>query len=61
MDQKNPSLLKAVTQALAHVTPESRAVARGVDQRIALNLTEWEHENPLYEALLETRLEFTDE
>jgi hypothetical protein len=49
MDMKNPSLLKAVTQALKHVTPESRRLAVEVDQRNAADVTEWEHEHPVWE------------
>ena len=49
VDLKNPSLSKAVTQALQHVDADSRAVAREVDQRVAADITEWQHEHPLWE------------
>ena len=49
MDMKNGSLLKAVTQARQHVTPQSRVLAAVLDLRNQLGITEWEHEHPVWE------------
>lgn len=46
MDMKNPSLLKAVTQARQHVDADSRATARLMDSLQAADITLWQHEHP---------------